>query len=141
MRVCMRVCVCLCVYTCVCICGYGCVYVCVCMCACVFVWVCVCVSIGVSMCVYVCVCLCVIVVVVVVDDAAIGEIVVDGGAICGSPGNHGIEARGSTASLLHHGYMIPLLAIKFSARGALCTDFLVSSHSFDWIEWALPIAI
>ena len=65
----------------------------VCVCVCVFVWVCVCLIIGVCMCVYVCVCLCVIVVVVVVDDAAIGEIVVDGGAICGSPGHHGIEAR------------------------------------------------
>ena len=47
---------------------------CVCMCVCVFM------------------CLCVVVV-VVVDDAAIGENVVDGGAICGSPGHHGIEAR------------------------------------------------
>ena len=32
-------------------------------------------------------------VVVVVVAAAIGEVVVDVGAICGSPGNHGIEAQ------------------------------------------------
>ena len=30
------------------------------------------------------------------------------------------EEHGSTASLLNHGCMIPLLAIKFSARGAPC---------------------
>ena len=38
------------------------------------------------------------------------------------------EEHGSTASLLNHGCMIPLLAIKFSARGAPCPDFLVSSR-------------
>ena len=77
---------------------------------------------------------------------AIGEVVVEVGATCGIPGNHGIYAlmygdgRVSTASLLHHGCTIPLLAIKFPARGAPYPDFLFSSHPFDWIEWALPIA-
>ena len=83
-------------------------------------------------------------IVVVVAAAAIGEVVVEVGATYGSPGHRGIEAprraNGSTASLLHHGCMIPRLAIKFSARGAPCSDFLVSSHPFDWIEWAIPVA-
>ena len=58
-------------------------------------------------------------VVVVVVAAAIGEVVVEAGSTSGSPGHHGIE---------------------LSARGALCPNSLVSSHPFDWIEWALPIA-
>ena len=49
------------------------------------------------------------------------------------------DGRGSAASLLHHGCMIPLLTIKFSSRGAPCPDFLVSSHPIDWIVWVLPI--
>ena len=58
--------------------------------------------------------------VVVVDDAAaIGEVVVEAGSTCGSSGHHGI---------------------KLSARGVPCPNSLVSSHPFDWIEWALPIA-
>ena len=85
---------------------------------------------------------------------------VEAGTTCGSPGNHGIEARrrpwveqlllrrllrfllrlgrlagdglGSAPSFLHHGCMVPLLAIKFSVRGAPCPNFLVSSHPFDW---------
>ena len=82
---------------------------------------------------------------VVVVVAALGVIVVEVGATCGSSGHHGIEARrrattvgrGLTASLLHHGCMITLLAIKFSMRGAPCPDFLVSSHPIIWIEWVL----
>ena len=46
------------------------------------------------------------------------------------------DGRGPTVSILHPGCMIPLLAIKFSASGALCSDFLVSSHPFNWIKWA-----
>ena len=83
------------------------------------------------------------VVVVVVVAAAIGEVVVEAGSTCGSPGTRGIEARRrawvdrfSSAPWV----LIPLLAIKFSVRGAPCPHFLVSSHPFDWIEWALTIA-
>ena len=48
------------------------------------------------------------------------------------------DGRGSTASLLHHGCTIPLLAVKFFARCAPCPHFLVSSHPFDWIECPPP---
>ena len=83
------------------------------------------------------------VVVVVVVDAAIGEIVVEVRRLAVVQGIMALwpgDGRGLTASLLHHGCMIPMLAIKFFARGAPCPDFLVSLHPFDWIECALPMA-
>ena len=78
-----------------------------------------------------------VVVVVVVVDAAIGEILLRLGRLAVVLGIMALwprDGRGLTASLLHHGCMIPLLAIKFFARGAPCPDFLVSLHPFDWIE-------
>ena len=82
---------------------------------------------SVCVCVCECVCVCMLVHMCVV-------------CVCGVCVERPGDGCGSTTSLLHHGCMIPLLAIKFSARGAPCPDFLVSSHPFDWIEWALPIA-
>ena len=67
----------------------------------------------------------------------VGGLAVVPGIVALRPG----YGSGSTASLLHHGSMIPIaINIKFSARDAPCPDFLVSSHPFDWIEWSLPIA-
>ena len=79
-------------------------------------------------------------VVVLANVVVVVVMVMGEGKVSGSSGPTPGDGRGSTASLLHHGCMIPLLAIKISARGAPCPDFLVSSHPFDWIEWALPIA-
>ncbi len=82
----------------------------------------------------------------VVVAAAIGEVVVvEVGAVLlavvpGIMASWLGNGRGPNASLLHHGFMIPMLAIKLSARGAPCPDYLVSWHPFDWIEWTLHIA-
>ena len=79
-------------------------------------------------------------VVVLANIVVVVVVVMGEGKVSGSDGPTPGEGRGSTAPLLHHGCMIPLFVIKNPARGTPCPYFLVSWHSFDWIEWTLPIA-